>query len=189
MTVKVLIVGFGGQYNHLIKRSIERIGHEANLLLYTSPPPSPDDFDCVIFGGGPLTMPKDFEKVKGLRTYLEWKKPLLGICLGHQVLALLNGGEVGPSPKPEYGDVVIYVDDEDDILKGMGPKFRAWESHNEEVTKEPTNSKVIAHSENTRVQALKYLNGPYYGVQFHPEVQHTEKGLQVFQNFVELCKR
>ncbi|ABU82521.1 GMP synthase subunit A [Ignicoccus hospitalis] len=187
--VKVLVVAFGGQYNHLIKRSIERIGHEAALRPYNLPPPDEGEFDCVVFGGGPLTMPKDFDKVKGLEAYLRWKKPLLGICLGHQVLALLNGGEVGPSPKPEYGDVTIFVDDEDDILRGLAPSFRAWESHNEEVLREPPNSKVIAHSENTRVQALKYYNGPYYGVQFHPEVQHTEKGSLVFQNFVELCKR
>jgi len=187
--VRVLVVAFGGQYNHLIKRSIERVDHEATLHAYTSPPPSPDDYDCVVFGGGPLTMPKDFEKVKGLEEYLKWGKPVLGICLGHQVLALLKGGVVGPSPKPEYGDVTIYVDDEDEILKGLGPSFRAWESHNEEVLKEPPNSKVIAHSDNTRVQALKYFDGPFYSVQFHPEVQHTERGLQVFSNFINLCKR
>jgi len=185
----VLVVAFGGQYNHLIKRSVERIGHEADLIMYTVPVPEPFDYDCIIFGGGPLTMPKDFDKVKYLKEYLELGRPILGICLGHQVLALLKGGAVGPSPKPEYGDVTIYVDDEDDILKGLSPKFRAWESHNEEVIREPPNSKVIAHSDNTRVQALKYYDGPFYGVQFHPEVQHTEKGSQVFKNFVSICKR
>ncbi len=186
--VRALVVAFGGQYNHLIKRSIERLGHEADLRMYNMPLPDPFDYDCIVFGGGPLTMPKDFDKVKHLEAYLKLGKPILGICLGHQVLALLNGGEVGPSPKPEYGDVTIYVDDEDDILKGLGPSFKAWESHNEEVLKEPPNSKVIAHSDNTRVQALKYFNGPFYGVQFHPEVQHTEKGPQVFQNFLNLCR-
>ncbi|ALU11966.1 GMP synthase [Ignicoccus islandicus DSM 13165] len=185
--VRVLVVAFGGQYNHLIKRSIEKLGHEADMVLYTMKP-DVNKYDCIVFGGGPLTMPKDFEKVKWLKEYLSLGKPVLGICLGHQVLALLNGGTVGPSPKPEYGDVTIYVDDEDEILRGLGPKFLAWESHNEEVLEEPPNSVVIAHSDNTRVQALKYLNGPFYGVQFHPEVQHTPKGSQVFQNFISICK-
>ncbi len=185
--MRVLVVAFGGQYNHLIKRSIERLGHRADMVMYTVKP-NLEDYDCFVFGGGPLTMPKDFEKVAHLKEYLEVGKPVLGICLGHQVLALLNGGQVGPSPKPEYGDVTIYVDDEDDILKGLAPKFLGWESHNEEVLVEPPNSVVIAHSDNTRVQALKYLNGPYYGVQFHPEVQHTEKGSKVFENFLSICK-
>ncbi len=186
--MKVAVISFGGQYNHLIWRAVRGLA-EAKLLPMSSPLEVLKDYDCMILGGGPYELPRDAERLSRVKDFLELRIPTLGICLGHQLMAYFMGGEIGPSAKPEYGDTWIYVDDEDQILKGLKPKFLAWESHNTEVIKEPPNSRVIAHSDNTRVQALVYQGLPFYSVQFHPEVQHTEKGIVVFKNFLEVCRR
>ncbi len=188
MALKVAVVSFGGQYNHLIWRAVRSLA-EARLIPSSSPPEALKEFDCIILGGGPHELPRDADKLGNVKEFLNLELPTLGICLGHQAMAYFMGGEIGPSPKPEYGDTLIYVDEEDQILKGMAPKFIAWESHNTEVVKEPPRSKVIAHSENTRVQAIVYEELPFFSVQFHPEVQHTERGILVFKNFLEVCRR
>ncbi len=189
--VRIAVVFYGGQYNHLIWRRLREQGAEAVLVRPSTPPEDIEkEFDGVVISGGPYTLPKDLDKLGETPRYpKEISKPILGICLGHQLIALVMGGEITRAAKPEYGEVEVIVDDEDDILRGLAPRFDAWASHTMEVSRLPEGFKRIAHTEATEIEAMKHEKKPIYGVQFHPEVQHTPKGYIVFRNFMEICKR
>ena len=90
---------------------------------------------------------------------------------------------------PEFGGVRVYVDREDTILRGVPREFTAWESHNISVIKPPRDFEVIAHSNTTPVEAMVNEGIGRFGVQFHPEVRHTEYGTTIIRNFLELCGR
>ena len=180
------------QYSHLIYRRLTEINVQSKLLPVET---TLNDIikmraDAVILSGGP---PRIFESLGELSNLIEivlnFESPILGICVSHQLIACAFGGKAGPAKTPEYGPVVIYIDDKNEIFEGFNNQFIAWASHNDEVyTPLPRELKVLAHSENCEVQALKHLSRPVYGVQFHPEVSHTENGLEIFRNFTSLVK-
>lgn len=185
---KVGILNFGGQYNHLILRRITELGFQGVLI-----DPHEDinhvekSFDCLIISGGPWNIPQDIPRTGNAINYiLEFTGPILGICLGHQLMAYAYGGELGEN-SPEFGGVKVYVDDEDTILKGLPKEFTAWESHNISVLKAPREFRVIAHSSRVPVEAMVWEGGLRFGVQFHPEVGHTEFGSLIMRNFLSLC--
>ncbi len=187
--MKVGIVNFGGQYNHLIYRRVLEQGVEAELFSPEVPAEDIDrSYDCVIVSGGPQNIPEDIARMGTIPRYIpNTYKPILGICLGHQLISYLYGGEIGSGS--EFGVSIVYVDHEDHILKGLKPKIRAWESHNRSVINPPRDFDVLARSDKIRVQALAHRRKPIYTVQFHPEVTHTEKGDLVFRNFIAVCRR
>ena len=115
--------------------------------------------------------------------------PILGICLGHQLIAKTFGGEVGSGEHGGYADVEIEVIDEDDILRGIGPKTSVWASHADEVTVMPEEFIQLARSDICEIEAMCHSTKPIYGVQWHPEVAHTDKGEELFMNFFEVCER
>jgi len=78
---------------------------------------------------------------------------------------------------------------QDVLFEGVPEKSIVWESHNDEVTRLPSVFEILAESENCKIQAMKHRDKPFYGLQFHPEVEHTEYGEQVFRNFIKICKR
>ncbi len=185
------ILDFGGQYNHLILRRVTELGFRGGGFL------SPDEpldkvkqlFDCLIISGGPWNIPEDLPRTGNAINYiLEFPGPVLGICLGHQLMAYAYGGEL-VRDLPEFGGVRVYVDREDTILRGGVPReFVAWESHNISVARQPRGFEVIAHSDTVPVEAMVNEGISRFGVQFHPEVRHTEYGLVIMKNFLELCQ-
>jgi GMP synthase (glutamine-hydrolysing) len=114
--------------------------------------------------------------------------PILGICLGHQLIAKAYGGQIGAAGVESYAKIKINILDENDILKGFGESADVWASHKDEVCKPPENFKVLASSSICGVEAMKHETKPIYGIQFHPEVHHTENGGKIFENFYEVCK-
>jgi GMP synthase (glutamine-hydrolysing) len=100
-----------------------------------------------------------------------------------QLMALHFGGKAGPAELPEYGLSRLRVIAEDDLFKGLPREFLVWESHNDEV-KDAPNFMILAMSDNCKIQAVKHVKKPFYGVQFHPEVNDTEHGSQILANFV-----
>ncbi|MCW1305146.1 MAG: gamma-glutamyl-gamma-aminobutyrate hydrolase family protein, partial [Candidatus Parvarchaeota archaeon] len=114
--------------------------------------------------------------------------PILGLCLAHQLIAIIFGGKAGPAKFPEYGPVKVFVKEKDDILKGFPKVFTAWASHNDEVLSLPKNFEILAYSKHCKVEVMKHVNKPIFGVQFHPEVSHTEHGKKMFENFVRICE-
>ncbi len=210
---KVLIVDNGGQYVHRIWRSLREIGVESEIVrpedvqvkLFSVPgiqssecpvlgPQSPGDprpktqdrIIGLILSGGPTSV---YEDDLGLsKELLNLTIPILGICWGHQFIAHSLGGKVKYGDKGEYGHSIVKVDEADAILKGMPAEFQAWVSHRDEVVEVPPGFKSLAHSDTCAIEAMRHKEKPVFGVQFHPEVFHTQDGKIVLKNFVEVCK-
>ena len=185
------VVYLGGQYNHLIKRRLEELNVRSKLLrpTMTSQELIEEGIDGLVLGGGPYTLPNDYDKLSNVVDYiLNLNVPIMGICLSHQLIALTFGGKAGRAAKPEYGNVEVEIIEYDPIFEGVPKRFIAWASHNDEVLEEPKNFKVLASSENCRVEAMKHRERTVYGLQFHPEVEHTQYGVRIFKNFIEIVK-
>lgn len=185
------VVNVQGQYNHLIVRCLNELGVESELIpMYIAYEDLEKmGIDGLAMGGGPQRIDFEIKKFENLSNNIkQLKVPILGICVTHQLLAMVFGGMAGPAKLPEYGPVEVYVDDEDQILKGFGESFIALETHNDEVIKLPENFKNLAHSEKCKVQVMRHISKPIFGTQFHPEVTQTENGNLIFKNFIEICR-
>jgi GMP synthase (glutamine-hydrolysing) len=183
----IAIIANRGQYNHRIYRTLRYLGVESRLLKNDL---GPDDLrtlepEAIVVGGGPFLE----ESGNSGKIIEEFHKelPILGICLGHQIIAKAFGGSVRQAEVGEYAEALITVDHEDQILKGLGPHFNAWVSHRDEVTSLPKGFEKLAHSKTCQIEAMRHKELPIFGVQFHPEVEHTPKGPDLFKNFLELC--
>ncbi|MCS7107133.1 MAG: glutamine-hydrolyzing GMP synthase [Acidilobaceae archaeon] len=180
----VLIVDFGGQYAHLIARRIRELGVYSELLSASSDLETILDFagrsQGVVLSGGPLSVTegRHDEIAKSL---LRLGKPLLGICYGHQLLAKVLGGSVGRSPAPEFGPTKVELSP-DELFEGIPAKVTVWMSHNDAVLEAPPGAKVLARTRGSPVAAMRY--GAHWSVQWHPEVSHTQYGLQMYDNWL-----
>ena len=189
------VVYVKGQYNHLIVRNLKELGVESKLLTPSVSLEQLDALhpDALVMGGGPQSVrsPDQLtgELADAARLIRQVKLPMLCICVTHQLLATAFGGATDLAKKPEFGPVDISVIDEGRILAGLGPRFTAWESHNDEVVKTPDDFQVLARSSNCSVEAMMHESRQVFGVQFHPEVSHTQKGVDLFRNFLAIVKR
>lgn len=184
---KVYVIDNGGQWTHRIWRVLREIGCETKIIPNTTPV-SEIDADALVLSGGAPRVVWESPRLGNCIDYLnEFHGPIMGICVGLQLMAIHCGGKAGPSKVPEYGLAKIRVIEEDDLFKGLPKEFLGWESHNDEV-KDAPGFKVLAVSENCSVQAVKHLDRPYYGVQFHPEVNNTEHGEEIYRNFVRVVE-
>jgi GMP synthase (glutamine-hydrolysing) len=186
----VPVVFVKGQYNHLIVRTLQDLGVESRLLPASTTVEQLEELgaDALVMGGGPQRV-RALDELTGelsdaVKLIRNVKIPLLCICVTHQLLASALGGETGAAKKPEFGPVEVKVVAEDALLKGLRPSFLAWESHNDEVVKTPKDFQTLASSENCAVQAMRHPKREIFGVQFHPEVTHTAKGIDVLRNFL-----
>lgn len=185
--VNVFVVDNGGQWTHRIWRVLQEIGCESKIVPNTTPI-SKLDADALILSGGAPRIAWESPKLGNCIDYLkQFQGPILGICVGLQLMAIHCGGKAGPSNVPEYGLAKLRVIEEDDLFRRLPKEFLVWESHNDEV-KEAPRFTVLARSENCSVQAVKHREKPYYGVQFHPEVNNTEHGEDILRNFVNVTK-
>lgn len=190
MPLKVLIVDLGSQWTHRIWRTLRDLDCETAIIPATTPIKKVRDADGLVFSGGALRVGKgELIAAGNCDEYLnEFDGGIFGVCAGQQVIALHFGGSVAPAAKPEYGPVEITVKEEDDLFKGMPRKFKAWASHNDEIKKAP-GFKLLASSADCKWHAFKHNAKPIYGTLFHPEVQHTERGDEIYANFLKALKR
>jgi GMP synthase (glutamine-hydrolysing) len=187
--MKILVVDNGGQWTHREWRVLKYIGVESAIVPNTL---SYDELDAdgLVLSGGAPRVGEETPKLGNSAEYLDKSTvPILGICAGHQFMTLHFGGSIGPSDVAEFGKVELIVVDHDEILKGLPDKFQGWLSHNDEIKSIPTDFIELAYSENCKYQAMRHKTRPIFGLQFHPEVEHTEHGEDIFKNFVEICKR
>lgn len=188
--MKVGLIYYGGQYNHLILKNLKYLGVDTEVVIPDKPLEYMKKFDCLVFSGGPYSVASEIQKMGNSPIYIkELKVPMLGICLGHQLIAYVLGGIVKRAINPEYGLTKINIFEEDTIFRGFPSQINVWESHSDEVVEPPNGFKILASSENARVQAMVNSDNSIFGVQFHPEVKHTEKGIDVFKNFITVCKK
>ncbi len=191
--MKLAILNLGSQYTHVIWRTCRDLGVEAVIHQPNAAAEVVDFFDGYILSGGPASaqdMPKSqahrlLEAVGGGQL----SKPILGICLGQQLMAHVLGGTVAKGVSAEYGVSEIVVDDASSILEGMPPRFQAWVSHFDEVKKMPDGFRSLAHSDTCEVEAMAHGKLPLFGVQFHPEVWHTQGGEKILENFCKSVKK
>ncbi|WP_456369356.1 GMP synthase subunit A [Geoglobus sp.] len=182
--MKVYIVYNLGQYNHLIHRTLRDLGVESRLIDNTTPVDE-IDADGLIIGGGP-SIEKSGKSMEYVR---ELDIPILGICLGHHIIAKALGGEVGRGSVGGYAEVEVTILDQDELFRGFPEKLRVWASHMDEVKVMPDGFELLATSEVCRVEAMRHGTRPVFGVQWHPEVYHSQYGEEVYRNFLEICRR
>ena len=185
---KILILDFGSQYTQLIARRIRMCQvyceiHPFNMNLKDIEAFHPRG---IVFSGGPSSIHDD-DAPMVQRELLDLGIPILGICYGMQLMTHLLGGKVIKSPEREYGKVQIVVDDPTDIFEGFGKggaRHHVWMSHGDRIEVVPDGFERIAHSKNSPIAAMKGRGGTLFGLQFHPEVVHTPRGIEILKNFL-----
>jgi len=187
--VKILVVNFGSQWTHRIWRRLRDLDCETSIIDVSTPV---EELNCdgIILSGGAVRIGLGGENDVGhAHEYLDtFQGGILGICAGQQFIAMHFGGKSKPSDNPEYGQVDIIVERQDDLFKGVPKKFVAWASHNDEVIEHPGFERLARSAKGVN-HAIKHIKRPIYGTLFHPEVEHTEYGEEIMRNFVEVCKR
>ena len=189
--VKIFVVDNGGQWTHREWRTLRDFNVETSIVPNTTRLQELLDakIDGLVLSGGAPRIGLD-NSLGNCAEYLEKATfPILGICAGHQFMGRFFGGDVKPSKIPEFGKVqLMLLCDDEPLFEGVPKKSIVWESHNDEVTVLPKFFLHLAESENCKIQAMRHKNKPLYGLQFHPEVEHTEYGERIFKNFVQLCE-
>jgi len=188
-TMRVYVVDNGGQWTHREWRVLKYLGVESKIVPNTTPFDEIADVDGLVLSGGAPRVGVDASAMGRNGEYIDRADfPVLGICAGHQFMALHLGGDAKPSKVPEFGKARLVVDKHDTLFDGLPGTFDVWESHNDEVAALPPDFERLAHSENCGVQAMRSLKRPLFGVQFHPEVEHTQFGSEIFKNFLKVCE-
>ena len=191
---KILIIDFGSQFTQLIARRIRELGVFSEIVSHkkVNKKVIKDKNICgFILSGGPLNVYQN-DKFNFDKEILKLGIPILGICFGHQILSKALGGKVKKSNHREFGLVTIYKKSNIKIIKNFFDKKNknsVWMSHADQVSKAPKNFKIVASSKNSKMTIVQDIKKNFYGVQFHPEVTHTNKGKILLRNFLFLiCK-
>ena len=185
----IVILDFGGQYCHLIARRVREMNVYSEIL--------PNDVALediaglsditnvkgIILSGSPASV-RGKGSLQLNPAILKLQIPVLGLCYGHQLLASMYGGEVGRGKVREYGITEIFVDEAIGVLQSLDPKEQVWMSHGDTVFKAPSGFKVLAHTEACPVAAMYHDKKQLWGLQWHPEVVHTEHGTEMLHNFI-----
>jgi GMP synthase (glutamine-hydrolysing) len=184
------ILDFGAQYAQLIARRVREKGVFSELVRPTIPAAELKKLNPkgIILSGGPSSVyepgaPKCDHAIFDLGV------PILGICYGMQLGSQILGGQVKPAAAREFGRAKLTVTQDDPLVHGLPDEMTVWMSHGDQVHELPPEFVALATTPTCPFAAAKHKTRPFYGVQFHPEVTHTPRGEQIFQNFLyEICK-
>lgn len=190
MHERIIILDFGAQYTQLIARRVREAGVFSEIFPCTIEPEKIAAMKPkgLILSGGPCSV-YDEEAPQLSPAFLEFTQddgspvPILGICYGLQAMAHTLGGVVERASRREFGRAHLNVDDDTDLFTGVPTGSQVWMSHGDHLTQLPANYEVIAHTDNAPIAAVRSSVLPHYGVQFHPEVVHTDHGRQILENF------
>ncbi len=184
MTEQILIIDFGSQYTQLIARRVRELNVYCEIHPFSNIPEIKEEIKGVILSGSPCSVRDeespdiDFSRFKG-------KIPVLGVCYGAQLMAQKFGGMVKPSSTREYGRAIISKqDDNHPLFKNITVNSQVWMSHGDTITDIPESAELIASTDSVKVAGFSFLNEKTFGIQFHPEVTHSEFGKQLLHNFV-----
>lgn len=183
---KVLILDFGSQYTQLIARRIRELNVLSEIQPFTyslDKINSDKNIKAIILSGGPQSVYAD-NAPHVHPEFFELDLPILGICYGLQLIAYAMNGKVDPSSRREYGRADLIVDDNEDLLFGIDSPSVVWMSHGDHLKDLPHNFKIIGHTENSPMAAIRHKQKAIFGIQFHPEVHHTVIGKQLLENFL-----
>jgi len=181
----IVVLDFGAQYSLLIARRVR----ECNVYCEVFPHDvsveelKKRQVKGIILSGGPASVYEEGAP-KADPALLTCGIPILGICYGVQLIAKELGGEVKPGKKREYGKAELLIDDETSLFAGLPKQIQCWMSHGDTVMALPPGFNQLAHTDNTNFAAIGNNEKKIFGVQFHPEVVHTPKGIEIIKNFV-----
>jgi len=195
---KILIIDFGSQYTQLIARRVREIGVYCELVPYDVSPHFIEKFNPsgIILSGGPDTVSQN-DSARAPNIIFNLKVPILGICYGMQTMAVQLGGKAKSSKKAEFGFAQIRARNHSNLLTDINDEINSkdqglldvWMSHGIEVTKLPKDFELIASTDSCPIAGFANREKNYFGLQFHPEVTHTKKGVQILERFVlTICK-
>jgi GMP synthase (glutamine-hydrolysing) len=185
----ILILDFGAQYTQLIARRVRECHVYCEILPHTTPlhEIAARNPKGIIFSGGPNSVYDPNAPTVDPGVY-EVGPPVLGICYGHQLMALQLGGRVVPAEKREYGKAELSVVDPEPLFAGLPASLTCWMSHGDTVLAPPAGFSVLAMTSSTPVASMANGARKLYGVQFHPEVAHTPFGKELLRRFVvDVC--
>lgn len=185
----IAVVNYGSQFTHLIARRLRALNVHSEIV--------PSDISAdrlqamkpsgIVLSGGPTSVNSPETPVSD-SSILETGVPVLGICYGHQLMAKLLGSPVATGPSGEYGKEIIHISDSP-LFTGLPKEHVVWYSHGDEVTELPKGFRVIGTTEHGSLAAIEHPTKKLYGLQFHPEVSHSEYGLSLLQNFaIDICQ-
>ncbi len=178
----------GGQWTHREWRMLRDIDVDTQIFPNDMPITSlREGLDGLLLSGGAARIGLTGE-LGACGEYLSLDIPIFGICAGHQFMATHYGGSASPAEHPEFGAVEITTVDHSILFNNTPKVQQAFTSHNDEVDVVPDGFTITAESETCPVQAMECLERHRFGVQFHPEVTHTEHGSRIIGNFVEYCQ-
>ena len=186
----ILILDFGGQYNQLIARRVRELNVYSMIKPFSI---SIDEIKKInpkgiIFTGGPSSIyEKDSPKCD--KTIFNLGIPILGICYGMQFMSYILGGKVDKAETREYGEMKVKIDNDNTLFNSLNKTNICLMSHTDYVSKLPKGFNKIASTNNCKIAAIANDKDKFYGVQFHPEVNQTENGLVIIDNFIKnVCK-
>jgi GMP synthase (glutamine-hydrolysing) len=184
MLQKIIILDFGSQTTQLIGRRVRELNTYCEIVPYNKFPQDDKSVIGVILSGSPFSV-YDEKAFKIDLDTIRGKYPILGICYGAQFMAWTNGGRVEPAASREYGRALLSkVSDTDPLLSGIGAGAQVWMSHGDTITAIPDNFDIIASTDKVACAAYRSRDEQLWGVQFHPEVYHSECGMDILRNFV-----
>jgi GMP synthase (glutamine-hydrolysing) len=181
---KIIVLDFGSQYSHLICRKIREGNVYCELLPYNTPAKIIKEMGPkgIIFSGGPASVYSKGSPKPDLEIF-RLGYPILGICYGHQLIIDNFGGKIKRSISREYGRADLIIDDKSDLFDRLDSKITCWMSHGDTAEKIPAGFKVLGHTNSSFSAAIGNQERKFYGIQFHPEVVHTDKGTEILKNF------
>lgn len=181
----ILIIDFGSQFNQLIARRVR----ELDVYCQIDPPTVNIEYiksldpEGIILSGGPLSVYEE-NSPKVNKEIFNLDIPILGICYGMHFMVDCLGGYIERADKREYGFAKLNINNSKNIFKDITDKTQCWMSHGDSATKLPVGFEIIASTDNTKNAAIINHEKKFYGLQFHPEVEHTTEGKQIISNFL-----
>lgn len=189
--VSIYVVDNGGQWTHREWRMLKYLDVNTKIVPNTTSWDHlvEEGVDGLILSGGAPRIGLENKLGKCDKYLKNATIPILGICAGHQFMARFFGGDAKPSKIPEFGKITLTIlEEKNPLFQKVPTQSIVWESHNDEITLLPDSMVNLAKSKNCEYQAIMHKKKPFFGLQFHPEVDNTEYGEQIFKNFIQICK-
>jgi GMP synthase (glutamine-hydrolysing) len=180
---RIVILDFGSQYTQVIARRIRECNVYSEILPYwtSASQIAGDKPKGIVLSGGPASVYGSDAPMPD-KSIFDIETPILGICYGLQIIARFMGGEVAPAGQREYGRCVLQRTEPSELLADLPESLEIWSSHGDKLTRLPRGFRAVARSDNSSYAAIE--NGRIFGLQFHPEVSHTPRGMDILRNFV-----
>lgn len=182
---KILILDFGSQYTQLIARRVRELGVYCELHPYDITAEDIKAFqpNGIILSGGPESV-TEHSTPRANDCVFSLGVPVLGICYGMQTMAAQLGGEVDTSAKKEFGHTILHIENSNPLFEGLDGEQNVWMSHGDKVTGLPEGFNIIAYTDSAPIAAMADEQRQFYALQFHPEVTHSQHGLEMLSHFV-----